>query len=167
MVAQITPFDPFPQRQSDGVNFAPNADSYFRQQVTFVAQANQLVTEVNAAAVSVGNDKSSASSSAAIATQKATEASNSAAEAANALEACLAASNFQGVWSAVANYSTGETVIYNGALWMALQASTGSEPVSGSANWVSIYALTEKVDLPLPTLDLNFKGGVYRVKKGT
>ncbi len=174
MPTQIPQFDPFPQRQSDGAQFAPNVDAYFRQQNdTFIPAANALVTEVNAAAeaiagdvVSAENAESGAQAAEASAANSASAAANSASEAASSLEACLAASNFQGVYNAGTAYTLGQTVLYSGALWIALQSTTGNEPVSGSAYWSSIYVLTEKVDLPLPTLSLNAAIGEYLSKTG-
>lgn len=119
----ITPLPTPPSRSTDPTNFATEADA-------FVAALPEFVTDANAQAAYLDGVASAVDADAAAAAASATAAANSANVAASVAD-------YQGAYNAGTTYQIGQSVSYNGDLYVANTVNTGVTPVSG-ANWYLI-----------------------------
>ena len=130
----ITPLPTPPSRSTDPTNFAIEADAFVAALPEFVSDANaqasyldNLATTTEATLQGLVND----------ADASAVAADASADAAANSATIAAAVADYQGVYSASVTYQIGQSVSYNGDLYVANTVNTGVTPVSG-ANWFLI-----------------------------
>lgn len=113
---QISPLPTPPSRSQSPDTFSTDADAFLGALPDFQAEANDQADYLDALAIQVDAD--------------ATTASNAAAAAAGA-------ANYQGDYNAGTTYQIGESVSYNGRRYVAKTINTGVTPADG-ANWFLI-----------------------------
>lgn len=119
----ISPLPTPPSRASSPATFATDADAFLAALHDFATEANDLADDVNADAVA---------------------AAASAATAEAARVAAVAASDFQGDYSAGTTYQIGQSVSSGGGIWIAKTVNTGITPVEG-ANWTQLFLFSNVV----------------------
>lgn len=113
----ITPLPTPPSRDQDSETFTTNADAFLAALPDFATEANALASDVNDDAV------------AAAASQAAAESAETAA---------VGAANYKGDYDAGTTYSVGESVTYNGAVYIKkTTAAAGTTPVDGT-DWLEL-----------------------------
>lgn len=113
----ITPLPTPPSRDQDSETFTTNADAFLAALPDFATEANALASDVN-------DDAAAAA------------ASQAAAESAET--AAVGAANYKGDYDAGTTYSVGESVTYNGSVYIKkTTAAAGTTPVDG-ADWLEL-----------------------------
>lgn len=130
----ITPLPTPPSRSTDPTNFATEADAFVAALPEFVSDANaqaayldNLATTTEATLQGLVDD----------AEGFADAADASAIAAANSANIAAAVADYQGAYNAGTTYQIGQSVSYNGDLYVANTVNTGVTPVNG-ANWYMI-----------------------------
>ena len=113
---QISPLPTPPSRSQSPATFSTDADAFLGALPDFQEEANDQADYLDALAVTVDADATSASNSAAIA---------------------AGAANYQGDYSAGITYQIGQSVSYLGRRYVAKTINTGVTPADG-ANWFLI-----------------------------
>lgn len=98
---------PTPPQSTDPANFITRADAFVEALDVFQPEMNTVIGEINSTETNINNKEASAVASATVA---------------------LAAANFKGTWLIGTSYTVPSSVIYNGIIYLALQASTGVTP---------------------------------------
>ena len=111
----ITTPPPAPNRATDDqATFSTKADALAAYLVTLISDVNGFSSQVNTTQGQVNASETSAGQSAQVAT---------------------GAANFKGAWSGATAYTVGQSVLFQGQIFLALVNNTNVTPVSG-ATWI-------------------------------
>lgn len=119
----ITPLPTPPSRSQSPTTFSTDADTFLGALPDFQSDANAQADYLDGLADTVTTD-AAAAAAAALAAE-------------NAANIAAAVADYQGVYNAGTTYQIGQSVSYNGNLYVANTVNTGVTPVSG-ANWYLI-----------------------------
>lgn len=121
----IAPLPTPPSRSQSPATFSTDADAFLGALPDFRGDANALAGYLDTLAGEVDTDATAAAASAAAAEASATVATGVA--------------NYKGVYNAGTTYQIGESVSYNGSIFIANTVNLGVTPVNG-ANWFELKA---------------------------
>jgi hypothetical protein len=117
---------PAPSRADDGNAFSAKADATFAALPTTISGMNALGAYLDGVGAAVDADAAAASASAMTAEL--------------ARDAAVGAANFQGPWAIGTTYLVGQSVAYDGSVYIALRTTVGDQPDISPLDWLPLAA---------------------------
>lgn len=156
----ITPLPDAPTRNQPEDEFVPDANAFIGALPTFVTEANQLASDVEADKDAAAQSVADATTQVGLAEDQADAAAASATEAAASADAADAASN-AALWVSASAYDSGD-VVYSPVTFQSFRAKTNhsgvtTDPTADPTNWKLISGSDSNVTLETFTASGTFE----------
>jgi hypothetical protein len=126
---------PTPPSSTDSATFSTRADAFLAALPTLQSQLNSYAGEANSTQTAINASQTAAATSVTNAANQVTLATDQANLSSQSAQVSTAAANFRGAWLGTTAYTVGQSVLFNGQIFIALVNNTNVTPVSG-ATWI-------------------------------